>query len=147
MGRRAWLSTLLFLGAATLLIAVSVGNGMGSRVVSQVAGRLPQFAPSDPPIPEPSATDAEAAVAWKHTQVMTVATDPAFPDPRVTPAPPPSPPPPKATPTPKPSATPRPNSAAPYTSPPLPIPLVSHSPDSAPASAEPAETGGVPPSP
>jgi len=126
MRRRTGLSSILLVGAATLLVALAIGNGMGSRVVSQVAGRIPQYAASPTPVPGPASTDAEAAVGWKRTQVMAVATDPGFPDPRVTPPPPPPPPPRKATPSPSPSPTSSPQGR--YTSPPLPIPIVSHSP-------------------
>ena len=81
-------------------------------------------------------------------RIVSVATDPAFPDPRVTR--PPTPPPPPVTPTPLPTPTPRRATPIPvqpppqsvYTSPPLPIPLVSHEPG-----AVETESPTVPPAP
>jgi hypothetical protein len=139
MRRRTNLSTVLLMGAATLLIALALGNGMGSRVVSQVAERIPQFAASSTPAPEATATDAQAGTAWKRTQVMAVATDPGFPDPRVTPAPPPPPPPRRVTPSPSPSPTSA-HQRQPYTSPPLPIPIVSHYPGETSTDPEPTDS-------
>ncbi len=121
-----------------LLIAIGIGNNMGNRVLGQIASRGAGAATT--PIPSPSALasdDAASHVLWKRRQVLSVATDPAFPDPRVTPEPPPPPPPATPRPSPKPSRTPF---AAPptagddaspdpnaYTSPPMPIPLITHS--------------------
>jgi hypothetical protein len=148
MRRRVGLSAILLLGAATLLIALALGNDMGSRVVAQVAGRIPQFTATPTPFPEPSGTDdPESQAAWKTVHVMAVATDPGFVDPRVTPPPPPPPPPRPATPSPSPKPTPR--TGQRYTSPPLPIPIVSHEPGetSAPDPAPNASGGSIQPSP
>jgi hypothetical protein len=85
--------------------------------------------PTAVPISTASSGNAGSWNAWKRTSVMSVATDPGFPDPRVT-AEPEVKATPKHTPTPKPSPTPtaaRENGN--YTSPPLPIPLVSHTPE------------------
>src|SRR5580704_14765643 len=107
---------------------------MGNRVLGLATERGPAIVatpvatvvPTDQPNPP-------GAVVWKHTQVVSVATDPGFPDPRVTPEPPPPPPTPRPTPKPTPTRiTPPPDvegSKAPYTSPPLPIPLVTHTPE------------------
>jgi hypothetical protein len=140
MGPRAGLSTVLVAGAFVLLIAIAIGNNMGNRVLGQIGSRSAGAVAT--PIPSPSVSaddDAAGHVLWKRRQVLSVATDPAFPDPRVTPEPPPPPPP--STPRPKPAATRTPapriteqpddtgSSAPPYTSPPMPIPLVTHSGD------------------
>ncbi len=127
MGPRAGLSTVLLLASVTLLVAIWVGNGMGSRVLGQITSR-PDLTITPMPLPSPTAADAASAVGWKRTQVMSVATDPGFPDPRVTPEPPVVATP-RRTPTPKPSPSPSPRSEVPYTSPPLPLPLASHEPD------------------
>jgi hypothetical protein len=133
MGPRAGLSSVLIVGAIVLLISIIVGNSMGNRVLGQVASREGDFAPSPVATPSAEADNATAQVSWKRRQVLSVATDPGFPDPRITPEPviPPTPrPKPKATPTP----TPEPSelfdeTSEPYTSPPLPIPIVSHDPN------------------
>ena len=81
------------------------------------------------PLPADTAGPGEAISRnWKRLQVVSVATDPAFPDPRVTPPPTPSP-----RPTPSPTPVPTINPVELYTSPPLPVPLVSHDPADSPA--------------
>ena len=95
MGRRRGLSTTLILGAIVLLIAIAVGNSMGNRVLGQVASRIPAFSTTPLPITTPSGAPLEGSVngiRWKRRQVISVATDPAFPDPRITPEPTPPPP-------------------------------------------------------
>jgi hypothetical protein len=136
MGPRAGLSTILIAGALVLLVAIMIGNNMGNRVLGQVSARLPPPA-TEAPAPTPSDSgDAASWGAWKHERVLSVATDPGFPDPRVTPEPsrPPESPRPRPTPTLTPSPGPRigdepapsPSSSYVYTSPPMPIPLVTH---------------------
>lgn len=136
MGPRSGVSTLLILGAVVLLIAIVVGNGMGNRVLRQVA-RSADIRTTPLPITTPSPEDAGGpnSLTLRRRHVTSVATDPAFPDPRITPEPTPQPterPIPKATPTPEPPPTPEPEPTdalqAPYTSPPLAFPLVKHSP-------------------
>lgn len=131
MGPRAGLSTVLVCGALVLLTAIAIGNNMGNRVLGQIANRGPGAVVT--PVPSPSVGDEDNAdqVLWKRRRVLSVATDPAFPDPRVTPQPPPPPITPR--PAPQQTRTPRPTPSAledeaapPYTSPPMPIPLVSH---------------------
>jgi len=138
MGRRAALSQVLVVGALLLLVAIGVGIGMGNRVLGLVGGRQP-VVPTPVAVPTASPGGSANWSAWKRTSVMAVATDPGFPDPRVT-AEPEVKPTPKRTPTPKPPATAtplrQPNSE--YTSPPLPVPLVSHTPES------PGESGRSP---
>ncbi len=139
MGPRAGLSVILLLGAIVLIVAIAVGNGMGNRVLGQVAGRVPIFSTTPLPVTTPSpGSDDTKSFSWKHRQVLSVATDPAFPDPRITPEPTPEPtvpptrkpirrtPPPKAHP-----ATPQPQPSRPsttYTSPPMLYPMASGSP-------------------
>ncbi len=133
MGPRAGLSTLLVLGSITLLIAILIGNGMGTRVLRQVSN-APDLLATPIPITTPSPGDAggPGLLTFRRRHVTSVATDPAFPDPRLTPEPTPVPTP---RPTPKPTSTPtlppppeEPSELAPYTSPPLAFPLVKHSP-------------------
>ncbi|MGH7727416.1 MAG: hypothetical protein ACREM2_01315 [Vulcanimicrobiaceae bacterium] len=140
MSPRAGLSWTLLLGACVLVAAILIGDVLGRRVILQIATRAPiarAAVPLGSPSPQPSG--AAALESWKRTQIFAVATDPAFPDPRVTPIPPPAP---KPRPTPKPRspapvtatpAAPFPSatasgSQAPYTSPPLPLPIVTHDP-------------------
>jgi hypothetical protein len=123
VNRRPALSTLLFLGGIVLLISIAIGNSMGNHVLGQVGERLDSSRPT-PVVPVPDESDT-GAVNWKKVQVMSVATDPAFPDPRITPSPQPSP---TAVPLPTPPPTPAPLPTQEYTSPPLAIPLVSHTP-------------------
>ena len=125
--RRPALSITLVLGAVVLLISIAIGQRLGDRVLMQATDRRsPIVAPITTPVP--SRSDVNLEKNWKREQVVSVATDPAFPDPRVTPRPTPRPPAPPAAffaPRPRPTQAP---SLAPYTSPPLPIPIVSHSP-------------------
>ncbi len=144
MGPRAGLSTLLVAGALVLLAAIAVGNGMGSRVIGRFAGREPAI-PTVAPIAAASSgpETGQTTLRLRRRSVLSVATDPAFPDPRITPepTPPPTPippprrfvlpsePPPLATAKPSIDVAPTPKAShAPYTSPPLAIPLVKHSP-------------------
>jgi hypothetical protein len=132
---RANLAITLVVAGVTLIVAIAIGNEMGNRVLGQVTERGPAIAATPVATPVPGGTNAPALYTWKREQVVSVATDPAFPDPRVTPPPPPPPPrytpaPPKptlATPTPRPTPTPRLRNLQ-YTSPPLPLPLVTHTP-------------------
>jgi hypothetical protein len=127
--RRPGLSVLLVAGAVVLLLSILVGQKLGDRVLLQTERRTQVGAAGITPVPEADPSAAGELRNWKRLQVVSVATDPGFPDPRVTR--PPTPPPPPVTPTPRPTPTPR-VTLAPlkslYTSPPLPIPLVSHEP-------------------
>jgi hypothetical protein len=144
MGPRAALSEVLIVGALLLLVAIGFGIGMGNRVLGQVAGREP-VVPTPVPIPTASPGDQGNWAGWKHISVMAVATDPAFPDPRIAPEPEvrssPKPPP-----RPKPTASPTPFHQ-PYTSPPLPLPLVSHTPEGPGGESEPTRPPGRGPTP
>jgi hypothetical protein len=129
MRGRTSLSTLLLLGAFVLLIAIAVGMNMGNRVLGQIGAHIPVQPTAVPAATEDPSEHGDLA-SWKRISVMSVATDPAFPDPRITPEPEVP-----ATPRPRPSATGTPQPVAPpseeardYTSPPLPLPLVTHTP-------------------
>lgn len=83
-----------------LLAAVVVGQQIGEHTIFGATERRVEI-PEQPvtPVPGDSAGGDEAISRnWKRLQVVSVATDPAFPDPRVTPPP---------TPTPKPSPSPK----------------------------------------
>ncbi len=151
--RRPGLSLLLVAGAVVLLVSILIGEKLGDRVLLQTERRVPIVGSGVTPIPEADASDRGELKNWKRLQVVSVATDPAFPDPRVTR--PPTPPPPLETPrprqiTPIPEATFKP--VAPrdiYTSPPLPVPLVSHDPSelsTEPPTLSPEERSNVAPS-
>jgi hypothetical protein len=127
--RRPGLSALLVGGAIVLLISILIGQKLGDRVLLQTERRVLIGGSGVTPVPGAQASGRDELKNWKRLQVISVATDPAFPDPRVTrpPTPPPEPytPPPHRT-------TPKPATGSPrgiYTSPPLPIPLVSHGPN------------------
>lgn len=147
--RRPGLSALLVAGALVLLVSILIGQKLGDRVLLQTERRVPILGSGITPVPDSSAEPA-GLKNWKRLQVVSVATDPAFPDPRVTRPP---------TPTPAPYVPPKPaiRTAPPaitapsgiYTSPPLPFPLVSHDPnevETEPPQLTPEEKVNVPPS-
>ena len=147
--RRPGLSALLVAGALVLLVSILIGQKLGDRVLLQTERRVPILGAGITPVPDSSAEPA-GLKNWKRLQVISVATDPAFPDPRVTRPPTPTPapyvPPQKALATEPPAIT------APkgiYTSPPLPFPLVSHDPsevETEPPALTPEEKANVGPS-
>ena len=146
--RRPGLTALLVAGAVVLIVSILIGQKLGDRVLLQTERRVPIAGSGVTPVPDPGSSDRGELKNWKRLQVVSVATDPAFPDPRVTR--PPTPPPPPRTPTPRPTPSPPPT-AAPglYTSPPLPIPLVSHEPgatETEPPTLSPEERANVAPS-
>ena len=122
--------TLVGMGVV-LLAAIAVGQQIGQRTIFDSTQRrveIPEQAIT--PVPEETAGADEAISRnWKRLQVVSVATDPAFPDPRVTPPPTPSP---KPTRSPTPAPTPTVNPAELYTSPPLTEPLATHEPSESP---------------
>ena len=130
-------TALIFVGMGILLLAaIAIGQQIGDHALFTATQRRLEF-PDDTITPVPDATasgDTELlSKNWKRLQVVSVATDPAFPDPRVTPPPTPTPrPTPVPTPTPRPTPSPPPDAGL-YTSPPLPLPLASHDPDESPA--------------
>lgn len=115
-----------------LLAAIAVGQKIGEQAIfGTTQRRVPVAGPLATPVPDATPSgEPGVSLNWKRLQVVSVATDPAFPDPRVTPPPTPRPPTPKPTnsPTPVPDLIP----SGVYTSPPLPIPIASHDPNETP---------------
>jgi hypothetical protein len=125
--RRPKTAAFLFLCGVTLLVSIFAGEKMGERVLrktTQTAILVPQV---ETPSPAPSATEAGPIRDWRKLRVVTVATDPGFPDPRVTKPP---------TPTPKPTPTPTPI--------PTPSPAPTATPGQAPSPTPSGLPGGVP---
>ncbi len=144
--RRPGTSLTLIGGALLLLVAIAVGQRLGDSVLRQATEQRTTVSNLImTPVPQTS-DDPFQARNWKREQVVSVATDPAFPDPRATPKPTPTPrptanptiPPPTIPPTPEESL----QKAPVYTSPPLPIPIASHAPEE--TDTEPPDTNGYP---
>jgi len=131
-------TSLTLVGAAlVLLISIAIGQRIGDRVLSMGTDRQPTVVrPLATPVPE--ATGDAPVRDWHREQIVSVATDPAFTDPRATPTPTPTPPP-TPTPTRPPTPTPSPSPAPTYTSPPLALPLESNPPEESPRPVESAE--------
>ena len=112
-----------------LLVAVAVGQQIGEHTIFGATQRRVDV-PEATITPVPEDTNANESIVrnWKRLQVVSVATDPAFPDPRVTPPPTPTP---RPTPSPKPRPTLNPVEV--YTSPALALPLASHEPVESPS--------------
>jgi hypothetical protein len=145
--RRPATSLLLIGGAIALLISIAIGQRLGDRVLRQVTEQRSTEAMAilTPVPPAPQATDMGPVRNWKHEQVVSVATDPDFPDPRATPKPKPLPSP-TPVPTIAPPTQPPSQDIAPvkpaYTSPPLPLPIASHAPEE--IDTEPPDANGYP---
>lgn len=93
-----------------LLIAVGVGERMGSRVIGQANEQTLQSVLPQAVTPGPNGTPQAYGPDWKRSQALSAAGDPRFPDPRVPPQPLPTlAPTPKPKPTPVPTPTPNPN--------------------------------------
>ena len=145
--RRLGLSVLLVAGAVVLLVSIVIGQRLGDRVLLQTERRVPIAGSGVTPVPVADASTHPELKNWKRLQVVSVATDPAFPDPRVTHPPTPTPKP-TSRPTPIPEATYNPSRGV-YTSPPLPLPIVSHDPnaiETEPPTLSPEERANVAPS-
>lgn len=116
-----------------LLAAVVIGQQIGEHTIFGATERRVEI-PERPvtPVPEDTpGTDEAISRNWKRLQVVSVATDPAFPDPRVTRPPTPTP---KPTQSPKPVRTANPNEL--YTPPSLQQPSATDAP-SLPSYAQP----------
>ncbi len=147
---------LLVAGAIVLLVSILIGQKLGDRVLLQTERRSPLAGGAITPVPQTEPTAEAALRNWKRLQVVSVATDPGFPDPRVTRPPTPTPAPqaaapprPRVTPIPEPVDTPTPPPASTYTSPPLPLPLATHEPgetETEPPTLSPQERANVAPS-
>jgi hypothetical protein len=126
--RRPRTAVVLVAMACVLLAAIAVGQRLGENTLfSATQRRLDVPDVTITPVPDATPSDEPSlSKDWKRLQVVSVATDPAFPDPRVTPPPTPTPRPPPPTPRPTPTPSPSPPPADLYTSPPLPLPLASH---------------------
>lgn len=111
--RRPRASLFLFICGITLLASIFVGERMGAHVLRKTTEQAPVVPEEASPTPQPTLGQSGPIVDWHHLQVVTVATDPGFPDPRVTKPP---------TPTPKPSPTPPPPPPPPSATPPAPVP-------------------------
>jgi len=98
--RRPGTSLFLILCGVTLLVSIFAGEKMGTRVLQRTTQTTAVVPDVTTPEPSPSAVLSGPIVDWHRLQVVTVATDPGFPDPRVTKPP---------TPTPKPTPSPRPS--------------------------------------
>jgi hypothetical protein len=149
---------LLVAGAIVLLVSILIGQKLGDRVLLQTERRSPLAGGAITPVPQTEPSAANSLRNWKRLQVVSVATDPAFPDPRVTrpptptpaPAAPAAPPRPRVTPIPEPvgTLTPPPANST-YTSPPLPMPIATHAPgetETEPPTLSPQERSNVAPS-
>ncbi|HLI95027.1 MAG TPA: hypothetical protein VKT72_02950 [Candidatus Baltobacteraceae bacterium] len=138
---KRFLTLILALGILVLVVGIALGEHAGDRVIGQVTEkRLESVAPVTV-TPAPQETRASPyGPDWKRTDVMAVATDPGFPDPRVPPAAPPTPTPlPKFTvpPTMRPTPSPTPNMNLPIwrrlAPMPTPTPVVTGSPGTSPS--------------
>ncbi|MFZ0030396.1 MAG: hypothetical protein WAK84_00805 [Candidatus Cybelea sp.] len=107
-----FVTIVLAAGAAVLLLAMAVGERMGSRVIGQATEQTLQSVSPQAVTPAPDATPQPYGPDWKRSQALSAAGDPRFPDPRV---------PPQPLPTALPTATPKP-AAAEAPGPPTPTP-------------------------
>ncbi|HEY4441853.1 MAG TPA: hypothetical protein VGN14_15435, partial [Candidatus Elarobacter sp.] len=82
--RRPGWSALLVAGAIVLVVSILIGQKLGDRVLLQTAQKAPIVGAGITPVPAPAESDRIFLKNWKRLQVVAVATDPAFPDPRVT---------------------------------------------------------------
>jgi hypothetical protein len=146
--RRPGTSLFLVAGALLLLVSIVVGQRLGDSVLrGATEQRDTEAGPIMTPVPQASESP-DPARNWKREQVVSVATDPDFPDPRATPRPTPTPAPtPYPNPTIQPFTTPMPTEESEptkpaYTSPPLPLPIASHDPDE--IDTEPPDANGYP---
>ena len=122
-----------------LLAAVVVGQQIGEHTIFGATDRRVEI-PEQTVTPVPGDTpgsDEAISRNWKRLQVVSLATDPAFPDPRVTPPPTPTP-----KPSPSPKRVPATNPGELYTAPPLQAP--GQSATQAPAEGQPQQQMIVP---
>jgi hypothetical protein len=100
VNQRVRFAGLLAVGATILLISILAGTHIGDHAIVAADGKNNSVAVDLPtPVPIGSASVPPSSSKWKKAHVVSVATDPAFPDPRFTPTP-------KPTPTPEPSSEP-----------------------------------------
>ncbi len=146
---KRFLTFVLLLGIAVLVTAISFGEHEGDRVMGQVTEkRLEGIAPITVTPAPPQKSTAPYGPDWKRTAVMSAATDPAFPDPRVPPEPLPTAiPPPKVTPAPRiapPTPTPTPNMNVPIWRRAAPLPTAAPSESASPLPGPPQSPSPAP---
>ena len=104
---KRFVTIVLAAGVLVLLIAIAIGQRMGTRVLVQATdSHTTDATPIITPMPQPTAPNY--GPDWKRSQTLAAAVDPGFPDPRIPPKPLPTPEP-TPKPTPKPKWTPNPN--------------------------------------
>ncbi|MDQ2681837.1 MAG: hypothetical protein M3Y21_12600 [Candidatus Eremiobacteraeota bacterium] len=84
-------TAVLFIGVVVLLAAVLIGERMGDRVLGQATEKRLDSIPYAVLTPNPNQTTSPYGPGWKDSQVLSVAPDPHFPDPRIPPVPLPTP--------------------------------------------------------
>jgi hypothetical protein len=128
--RRPQTSIFLLLCGVTLLVSIFVGERMGERVLKKTTETAVLVPEVTTPQAAPTVMESGPIRDWRKLRVVTVATDPGFPDPRVTKPP---------TPTPKPTRTPTPvPTETPFIVPTTPVP--GESPSATPGAPVPAPT-------
>jgi hypothetical protein len=108
---KRFLTLVLVLGTAVLLLAIVIGQRMGDKVLGSATERRLSGLQNIVITPAPNQTTGPFGPDWKRSQALAAAPDPGFPDPRVPPQPLP-------TPVPRPSVSPR---ATPTYNPAIPI--------------------------
>ena len=103
--RRPRTSVFLIICGLTLLASIFVGEKMGEHVLGKSTDTAVLVPEIQTPVPSVTASQSGPIVDWRREHVVTVATDPGFPDPRLTRPPTPTP---KPTPSPTPAAVPTP---------------------------------------
>lgn len=137
---KRFITLVLAAGVAVLLLAILVGEQMGSRVLVAAANSVGGEQTIVTPVP--NATTGPYDANWKASQALAAAPDPGFPDPRVPPKPLPTLPP-----TPTPHAGPTHNPNLPiwdYTFAPSSTPLPTATPSESPQPIEEASTAPLP---
>jgi len=133
---KRFLTLVLVLGTAVLLLAIVIGERMGDKVLGSATERRLGGLPSIVITPAPSQTAGPYGPDWKRSQSLASAPDPGFPDPRVPPQPLPTPVPRPSTAPPKPKPTYNPD-----------VPVWRQQPLPTTAPSTPVQTGGVTPAP
>jgi|SRR5215469_869673 len=91
---KRFITVILAAGVAVLLVAILIGEQMGSKVLVAAANSAGSEQTIVTPLPSESAGPGGSyGPDWKRSQTLSAAPDPGFPDPRVPPKPLPTPPP------------------------------------------------------
>lgn len=80
-------TAVLAIGIAVLLAAIGIGERMGDRVLGQATEKRLESIPYAVLTPNPDQSTSPDGPGWKNRQVLSVAPDPGFPDPRIPPIP------------------------------------------------------------